>query len=174
MGSNNAKTTKVSLVSLPKGSVLFPGVSLRIPVSNRPDLANLLSTLLERTNSGHRNGSTITFGCIPLNSPFLSKDGQSLLEDGSLNNEKKEEYEAIDAGQARKEDLFGHGTVGKVVGIQRRAFAEPFLLVQGAQRFTVKRVLKERPFFEAEVILHEEKGKRLAYYFREGRMVNGL
>lgn len=158
MGLNNAKTTKISLVPLPKGSVLLPGVSLRIPVSNRPDLANLLSSLLEKSNSGRRDNNTVTFGCIPLSSPFLSKDGQSLLEDGSLNNEKQEEYDAIDAGQARTEDLFHYGTIGKVVGIQRRAFAEPFLLVQGTQRFTVKKVLKERPFFEAEVIPHEEKG----------------
>ena len=161
MGSINGKATKVSLVPLPKGSVLLPGVSLRIPVSNRPDLANLLSTLLERTNSGKRDGSTITFGCIPLNSPFLSKDGQNLIEDGKLNNEQREEYDSIDAGQARTEDLFGCGTMGKVVGIQRRAFAEPYLLVQGTQRFSVKRILKERPFFEAEVTLHEERGKQL-------------
>lgn len=160
MGSNNGKATKVSLVPLPKGSVLLPSVSLRIPVSNRPDLANLLSTLLDRSNSGKRDGSTITFGCVPLSSPFLSKDGQNLLEDGNLNNEQKEAYDSLDAGQARTEDLFGYGTLGKVVGIQRRAFAEPYLLVQGMQRFSVKRVLKERPFFEAEVILHEEKGKQ--------------
>lgn len=159
MGSNNAKTTKIPLVPLPKGSVLLPGVSLRIPVSNRPDLANLLSSLLEKTNSGKRDGSTVTFGCIPLSSPFLSPDGQHLLEDGRTPDDMKEEYEAIDAGQARKEDLFRYGTVGKVVGIQRRAFAEPFLLVQGQQRFTVKRVLKERPFIEADIILHEEKGE---------------
>lgn len=173
MGSSNAKTTKVSLVPLPKGSVLFPGVSLRIPVSNRPDLANLLSSLLERTNSGHRNGNAITFGCIPLNSPFLSKDGQNLLEDGNLSDKKREEYDSIDAGQARGEDLFTYGTIGKVVGIQRRAFAEPFLLVQGVQRFTLKRVLKERPFFEAEVILHEEKGK-LFVWFRIPQDANDL
>ena len=30
--------------------------------------------------------------------------------------------------------------------------------MQGVQRFSIKRVLKERPFFEAEVVLHE-KGK---------------
>lgn len=161
MGLNNGKATKLPLVPLPKGSVLLPGVSLRIPVSNRPDLANLLSALVDKSNSGKRDGNTVIFGCVPLNSPFLSKDGQNLLEDGSASDEKKEEYDSIDAGQARAEDLFHYGTIGKVVGIQRRAFAEPFLLVQGVQRFATKRVLKERPFLEAEVFLHEEKGKYL-------------
>jgi ATP-dependent Lon protease len=127
-------------------------------VSNRPDLANLLSTLLDQTNLGKRDGNTITFGCVPLSSPLLSNDGQQLIDDGSLDGAKKEEYDAIDAGQARKEDLFRYGTVGKVIGVQRRAYAEPFLVVQGVQRFTIKHILRERPFFEAEVVLQNERG----------------
>lgn len=158
MGSVNGGAIKIALVPLPKGTVLLPGVTSRIPVANRPDLSNLLSSLLDRTSSGQRDGGSITFGCVPLSSPFLSKDGQQLLEDGNLNDAQREEYEAVDAGQARKEDLFRHGTFGKVIGVQRRIYAEPFLLVQGVQRFTIKRILKERPFFEADVVLHNEKG----------------
>jgi ATP-dependent Lon protease len=89
---------------------------------------------------------------------LLSNDGQQLIDDGSLDGAKKEEYDAIDAGQARKEDLFRYGTVGKVIGVQRRAYAEPFLVVQGVQRFTIKHILRERPFFEAEVVLQNERG----------------
>ncbi|GKZ34614.1 hypothetical protein AbraIFM66950_004928 [Aspergillus brasiliensis] len=157
MGSNSGRTTKLALVPLPKGSVLLPGITLRIPVSNRPDLANLLSTIVERPAVTKRDGTAITFGCIPLSSPYLSKDGQRLIDDGSLDDDRREEFEMIDAGQARKEDLFRHGTVGKVIGIQRRAYSEPALVVQGVQRFTVRRVLKERPFFEAEAVVHDEK-----------------
>ncbi|PKY03627.1 ATP-dependent protease La [Aspergillus campestris IBT 28561] len=157
MGSNNGRTTKLSLVPLPKGSVLLPGVTLRIPVSNRPDLANLLSSILDRTPVGRRDGNVIAFGCVPLGSPFLSKDGQHLIDNGSLDDAKKEDYEAIDAGQARKEDLYQFGTVGKVIGVQRRAYSEPSLVVQGMQRFTIKRVLKERPFFEAETLVHDDQ-----------------
>lgn len=155
MGSNNGRATKLPLVPLAKGSVLLPGVTLRIPVSNRPDLANLLSSLVDRPK---RDGSSITFGCIPLSSPFLSRDGQQLLEGSDADETRREEWDSIDAGQARKDDLFGHGTIGKVIGVQRRAYAEPFLLVQGAQRFTVKRILKDRPYFEAEVLPHDEIG----------------
>ncbi|KKK13670.1 hypothetical protein ARAM_005522 [Aspergillus rambellii] len=157
MGSSNGRATKLPLVPLPKGSVLLPGATLRIPVSNRPDLANLLSSLLDRTQATKREANLITFGCVPLSSPFLSKDGQHVIEDGTVEHSTREEYDSIDAGQARKEDLYRYGTVGKVIGVQRRAYSEPHLLVQGVQRFTVKRVLKERPFFEAECILHDER-----------------
>lgn len=169
MGSNSGRVTKIPLVPLAKGAVLLPGVTLRIPVSNRPDLTNLLSSLVDRPSK--RDGNTITFGCVPLSSPFLSRDGQQLLEGDESDNARKEEYDAVDAGQARKDDLFRYGTVGKVIGVQRRAYAEPFLLVQGSQRFTIKKVLKDRPFFEAEVYLHDESSRcSLGYTPDESRI----
>ena len=157
MGSNNGRATKLPLVPLAKGSVLLPGVTLRIPVSNRPDITNLLSSLVDRPSK--RDGNSITFGFVPLSSPFLSRDGQNVLEGVDSDEERKAEWDSIDAGQARKDDLFRYGTVGKVIGVQRRAYAEPFLLVQGSQRFTIKKVLKDRPFFEADVYLHEENSE---------------
>ncbi|EPS32558.1 Lon protease, peroxisomal [Penicillium oxalicum] len=159
MGTNTGRAIKLPLVPLAKGSVLLPGVTLRIPVSNRPDLTNLLSSLVDRP--ARRDGNTITFGCVPLGSPFLSRDGQQLLEGDESENVRKDDYDTIDAGQARKEDLFRYGVVGKVIGVQRRAYAEPFLLVQGSQRFTIKKVLKDRPFFEADVVLHDESSSSL-------------
>jgi ATP-dependent Lon protease len=155
MGSSG-RTIKLPLVPLAKGTVLLPGVQLRIPVSNRPDLTNLLSSLVDKPS---KRDSQITFGCIPFNSPFLSRDGLQLIEGDDSDEVQKEEYEAIDAGQARKEDIFSHGTVAKVIGVQRRAYSEPFLLVQGSQRFTVKKFLRDRPYFEAEVALHDESSK---------------
>lgn len=153
MGSNG-RVTKIPLVPLAKGSVLLPGVTLRIPVSNRPDLANLLSSFVDKPSK--RDGNNIIFGCVPLSSPFLSRDGQQLLEGDESDSDRKEEYDSIDAGQARKEDLFRSGTIGKVIGVQRRAYSEPFLLVQGSQRFSIRRVIRERPYFEAEVFVHDE------------------
>lgn len=164
MGSNNGKTTKLPLIPLPKDSVLLPGVTLRIPVSNRPDIANLLSSFLNRTTSVKRDGNAVTIGCVPLSSPYLSKDGQHLLEDGTESSQRLE-YEAVDPAQARREDLFTYGTVGKVIGVQRRAYAEPYLLVEGARRFTIGRITKERPFLGAEVILLDEPGKPMRTYF---------
>jgi ATP-dependent Lon protease len=154
MGSTNGKTTKLPLVPLAKDTVLLPGVTLRISLKNRPDIANLLTSLVNR---GKRDNSPITIACVPLASPNLSKDGLQLIENGSDSDNQEEE--TVDAGQARKEDLFKHGTLAKVVGVQRRVYSEPYLLVEGAKRVSVVRVLKERPFFEAEVLVHDEIGE---------------
>jgi ATP-dependent Lon protease len=156
MGSDLGKTTRIPLIPLPKGTVLLPGVTLRIPVANRPDIANLLSALLQRNPSVKRDPSVITLGCVPLQSPRLSKDGQQLLEDGQSGESQIEDFESVDAGQARKDDLFRYGTVAKLVGVQRRAYAEPYLLVEGLHRFSVIKVLKERPYFDADISVHHE------------------
>ncbi|KAJ9204267.1 hypothetical protein DTO164E3_2029 [Paecilomyces variotii] len=156
MGSSNGKTTKLPLIPLPKDSVLLPGVTLRISLTNRPDISNLLSSYLNRTTAVKREGNSIALGCVPLSSPYLSKDGRHLIENGASEDSQKPEYEAVDPGQARKEDLFTYGTMAKVIGVQRRVYADPYLLVEGVRRFTVARVLKERPFMEGEIILHDE------------------
>lgn len=155
MGSINGKTTKAPLVPLAKDTVLLPGVTLRISLNNRPDVANLLSSLVNRNRRGET--SAITIACVPLASPRLSKDGLQLIENGP--ESENQEEEGVDAGQARKEDLFKYGTLAKIVGVQRRIYAEPYLLVEGLRRISVVKVLKERPFFEAEVMLHDEIGK---------------
>jgi ATP-dependent Lon protease len=159
MGSIHGKRSKLPIVPLPKDVVLLPGVTLRIPVSNRPDIANLLSTLLNRTASLKRERVVFTLACVPLKSPYLSADGQQLLDDGASEALQDEEYEAIDAGQARKEDLFAYGTVAKMVGVQGRAHTEPYLVVEGIRRFEIVEILQERPFFEAEVMLNDESGR---------------
>lgn len=154
MGSSSTKTTKLPLVPLARDTVLLPGLTLRIPLTNRPDLANLLSTLLNRNK---RDLSSISIGCVPLASPRLSKDGRHLIDDGQTDSDIDD---VVDAGQARKDDLFRYGTVAKIVGLQRRIHSEPYLLVTGVQRMTVVKVLRDRPYFEAEVQLHSEPGER--------------
>jgi ATP-dependent Lon protease len=156
MGPNNGKTAKLALVPLAKDTVLLPGVTLRIPLANRPDLSNFLASFLNRNK---REQGPITLGCIPLASPRLGPDGQRLIEDGS--DTENEEHETVDAGQARKEDLFKYGTIAKLIGVQRRVYSEPYLLVEGIRRFSLVRVLRERPFLEAEVALHDEPGKSI-------------
>lgn len=155
MGSTKGKTTKIPLIPLAKDTVLLPGVTLRIPLNNRPDIANLLSSLVNRNR---RDSGPITIACVPLASSRLSKDGLRLIENGS-ESDNQEEEESVDAGQARKDDLFKYGTLAKIVGVQRRVYSEPYLLVEGIKRLSVAKVLKERPFFEAEVVLYDEIGE---------------
>lgn len=156
MPSNNARTMKIPLVPLAKDSVLLPGVTLRIPISNRPDIPQLLTSLFSRASS--RSSKSVLVGCVPINSPFLSKDGQQLLEDSDREGQRALDAVVTDPSQATKGDLFGYGTIARVIGVQGRAKVEPYLLAEGVKRFSVRNVTKESPYFEAEVAPYDEPG----------------
>lgn len=153
---------KVPLIPLARDLVLLPSVNLRIPLADRPDIPTLLTSLFSRHAKQRQNNTPILVGCIPLNSPFLSKDGQLLLTDGDKARARSIDEEPVNPAAAGVNDLFQYGTIAKVVGVQGRANAEPFLLVEGAKRFSVQKILKEKPFFEAEVLVYDEPG-RIAY-----------
>lgn len=148
-----AKAT-IPLIPLPKDAVLYPGTTIRIS-ANRPDIPVILSTALSR---GSRSRSAITnlpIGCVPLRSSYLSPDGKELLD-----SQKKESAEAvveedIDIAKARKDDLFQYGTLAKIIGVQGQN--EPYIQVEGIQRFRIDKVTHERPYFEAEVTFYEDE-----------------
>lgn len=165
MASNNARTMKLPLVPLARDSVLLPGVTLRIPITNRPDIPLLLTSLFSRASS--RSSKSVLVGCVPLNSPYLSKDGQQLLEDTDREGQRTRDATVTDPSQATKNDLFGYGTIAKVIGVQGRTKAEPYLLVEGAKRFQIRKILKESPYFEAEVIPYDEPGTFLVDGLRD-------
>jgi len=158
MVSSQETLTKLVILPLPKDSVLLPGVTLRIPISNRPDIPILLTSLFSPTVSSGASNASVIVGCVPLSSPFLSKDGQQLLEGHDRENKSSPDLAIADVIHATKEDLFAFGTAAKVIGVQARANADPYLLVEGIRRFSVRRITKERPFFEADVVLHEDAG----------------
>lgn len=152
MAPSTGRSTRLSLIPLPKDSVLLPGVTLRIPLSNRPDIPVLLTSLFSRTSS--RPNNPVIVGCVPLASPFLSKDGQRLLENGD--REGRRSSDSVESGRATKEDLFRYGTTARIVGVQGRPNVEPFLLVEGMRRFSIRRIINDTPVFEADVTLHDE------------------
>ncbi|PGH14115.1 ATP-dependent protease La [Helicocarpus griseus UAMH5409] len=155
MGTNSSRSTSLSLLPLAKDSVLLPGVTLRIPLSDRADIPLLLTSLFSK--SSPKNGNTTLVGCVPLNSPFLSKDGKQLLENGDATSTRPSSSSRIvEPAKASKNDLFGYGTVAKVIGVQGRPNSEPYLLVEGLRRFSIRKVTKETPFLEADVTVHEE------------------
>lgn len=61
----------------------------------------------------------------------------------------------IDPGKARKDDLFNYGTLAKIVGVQGQN--EPYIQVEGVQRFRIDKVVHERPYFEAEVTFFDDE-----------------
>ncbi|KAF2425508.1 ATP-dependent protease La [Tothia fuscella] len=144
MGKSKSKL--LPIIPLEKGQILLPGISLRIKLVHRPDIAALLAHLYSTSSSPRRDGDApITLGCVPMGSPFLSPDGKQLITDGT-----DQEVAEIHPSDAEKGDLYGSGCIAKVSGVrggQRQG--EMSLIVEGVQRFKLERVTKERPYFEA-------------------------
>lgn len=115
----------------------------------------ILSTALSR---GSRSRSAITnlpIGCVPLRSTYLSPDGKELLDSQKKESAEGAAEEDIDIGKARKDDLFRYGTLAKIIGVQGQN--EPYIQVEGVQRFRIDKVTHERPYFEAEVTFFEDE-----------------
>ncbi|KAG9781358.1 Lon protease-like protein 2, peroxisomal [Exophiala dermatitidis] len=151
-----AKAT-IPLIPLAKDSVLLPGVTLRISVSNRSDIPLLLSSAFQRATKGRSGTAQLPVGCVPLNSPFLSPDGKELLDSSEKESSRRVEYADIAPGNARKQDLFGYGTLAKIIGVQGSSNVDPYLVVEGVQRFRIDRIKHEKPYFEAEVTFYEDE-----------------
>ncbi|EMC91839.1 hypothetical protein BAUCODRAFT_79109 [Baudoinia panamericana UAMH 10762] len=153
-----ARIRSLPLVPLPPGLVLLPGVTSRIPLENRADVAAILAHIYSKASTPRPEASSITVGCVPLNSPYLSADGKRLIEDAD--KDKTAAVIQTDPAQARKPDLFQYGVLARVTGVQGRRAGELTLLVEGVSRFKIEKVLRERPYFEAKVAMHEEVAVR--------------
>ncbi len=91
------KSGVLPIIPLAKDNVLLPNASLRVPVANRPDIPSLLTSVFSKKFPSRSEVSDTFIGCVPLNSPFLSKDGQQLLDNGD--GEKRERFD-INPGKA--------------------------------------------------------------------------
>ncbi|ERF71572.1 Lon protease [Endocarpon pusillum Z07020] len=147
-------STTIPLIPLPKDSVLLPGVTLRIPIATRPDIPILLQSAFSQA-AASRKGTPITVGCVPLKSPYLSCDGQQLLESKRDDRVRRLNTEP-DPEKASKDDLFRYGTVARLIGVQGRSNAEPSLLVEGIQRFRIDQVSQRKPYLQADVTIYDE------------------
>lgn len=131
---------------------------MSISVSNRPDIAPLLSSAYAQVRAANGNATTISLGCVPLNSPLLGPEGQILIggPDGSDSTptEDPENY----SGEVEKEELFRYGTVAKIRGVQGTR-SDMVLVVGGIRRFRLNRIIQQRPFLEAKVTLIDEDSR---------------
>jgi ATP-dependent Lon protease len=152
MGKPKSKT--VPVIPLPRGQVLLPGVSLRIAIAYRPDIAALLAHIYS-TLTDPKIKTPITIGCVPLGSHLLGPDGTRLLpeREGEQHNEKE-----VHPATARQGDLYGYGTLAKVSGVQGRVQGELSLVVEGLSRFRVEKCVQERPYFKAQIEYLSEEG----------------
>lgn len=145
--------TLMPLIPLAKGSVLFPGSVMRIPVpSSRGDIPAMLSNVYARASKGSRRVDEIPVVCVPLTSPLLSSRGQLLLA-----NDPDKYNELLEAATAniKRENIYGYGVTSKITAIQGQNSGEFSLLVQGISRVTVSycQVLLRSSFLSIAVIL---------------------
>ena len=151
--------TVLPIIPLARDGVLLPGVSLRIPVGKRPDIPPLLAAVYAEATKFKREPSSITIGCVPLASPLLSPEGQSLIEDSESRVRKTAEHLASNPSGAGERDLFGYGTVTRISGVQGRRPGELALIVEGVSRFRVERFTQFKPFIECQVTPLGEESK---------------
>ena len=149
MGKSSSKSTKV-LPVIPLGVplALLPGTTLKIPITNRADVAAILAKIYS-VSATAKPDAAITIACVPLNSPQLSKNGRLMIEEGKEGG--KQQVFETDPMLATEKDLFGYGCVAKVSGVQGRQAGDLSLLVEGLERVVVESVIQERPYFEAVV-----------------------
>jgi len=159
-----ASTATIPILPLGKGVLLPAAVPLRIPISNRADVPALFSSAFPRSVLTRSGSTTLTLGCVPLNSPYLSHDGQQLLENRRSENGRRQERSDINPSKATKDDLFSYGTLAKIVNVQGQPGQDPYIVVEGIQRFRINQVSQERPYFEAEVVFYDDGGTFYASY----------
>jgi len=157
MNMGQSRSQSLALLPLPKGLVLLPGITLRVPVSNRTDIPALLSSVYTRAATPKPDATAISIGCVPINSSLLSPDGINLIDDIESSSKRSIENHDIDPGAANKKDLFSFGTVARISGVQGRRPDDLALVVEGIRRFRVDTITQKRPFFEANVTYLDEE-----------------
>jgi ATP-dependent Lon protease len=156
-----AKPVTLPVIPLAKDTVLLPGIVLRIPVAvNRPDIPALLSSVYSRaaSKSPSQRLDHVNIACVPLNSPFLTKNGQKMISQDERSLKPKERLN-MNPSSATKEDLFGYGVAAKISGVEGRGTGEFALIVEGVARIRIDKLTQERPFFEAEVTYEYDEGR---------------
>jgi ATP-dependent Lon protease len=151
-GSKSAGTKVLPLIPLAPPLAVLPGTTLKIPMTNRSDVAAILAKIYSISPTAKPDAS-ITVACVPLNSNTIGPDGRLLIDNGAKGD--KTVYES-DPMQATARDIFQYACVAKVSGVQGRRQGELSLVVEGLERVQVLDVVQERPYFEGELALVDE------------------
>ncbi|KAI8942337.1 hypothetical protein NX059_000416 [Plenodomus lindquistii] len=148
MGTSKSSPTVLPLIPLAPPLAVLPGTTLKIPITNRSDVAAILAKIYSISPTA-RPDAAITVACVPLCSNTLSPDGQLMITDAE-GGKRGKVYES-DPIQATKKDVFGWACVAKVSGVQGRRQGDLSLVVEGLERVRVVDVVQERPYFEGEL-----------------------
>lgn len=152
-GSSKASTKVLPLIPLAPPLAVLPGTTLKIPITNRSDVAAILAKIYSISPTA-KPDAAITVACVPLNSNSISPIDGRLLVEGAERGDKTI-YES-DPVQATKKDIFGYGCIAKVTGVQGRRQGDLSLVVEGLKRVRVVDVVQERPYFEGDLAAVDE------------------
>jgi ATP-dependent Lon protease len=162
----STKTTTLPIIPLAQGTVLLPGIVLRIPVSgNRSDIPALLSGVYSKAASTTpiQRLDNVNIACVPLNSPFLTADGQKMIEEAKESPDPIERPDSKQSGVS-KDELFGYGVAAKISGVEGTTAGrsgEFALLVEGVSRIRIGNITREKPYLEGEVTYLSDEGQRI-------------
>lgn len=167
---------KLPIIPLTEGLVLFPGVTIRIPLLNRPDIPTVLSSLF--SDAGTHDETAVPplhVGCVPRRSSSHSHgehkfDGvvtreslENLDNTGSLNvTDARDDINTListfpdQQPGISKDDLSHFGTLAKIVGLQSHSASESYLLVEGIKRMSILDFVDGSSPLKAKVVLYEE------------------
>jgi len=144
----------IALLPLPCDTVLFPGRKLQISASNRQDVLAIIAEHYSRAVvDGSRKKSAVV-GCVPLRSPYLSSDGQHLIEAGKDSDVAEAHPRAESAG---KDDIFQYGVLATISGVEGGRSGELKISLEGGQRFKIEKVLQEKPYLSAKVTVFDDE-----------------
>ncbi|KAI4161301.1 MAG: hypothetical protein LQ342_004968 [Letrouitia transgressa] len=142
-----SRSQSLPIIPLPKGAVLLPGITLRIPASDRPDIISLISTLYARPKL---ETASISVGCVPIKSRLLSANGQRLIDETTRDNQEQNDDDEENIDYRDAGNLFAYGTAARITGVQGRR-SDLTLTIEGGARFKIERIVKTKPFLEAAV-----------------------
>lgn len=156
MGKSSSQTsTKVlPLIPLAPPLAVLPGTTLKIPITNRSDVAAILAKIYSISPTA-KPDAAITVACVPLNCTTLAPDGRLLAGDALAGDRPLYESDPL---LATKKDVYGHACVARVSGVQGRRQGDLSLVVEGLERVRVVDVVQERPYFEGALAAAEQRG----------------
>jgi ATP-dependent Lon protease len=160
MSKTSSKATKVlPLIPLAPPLAVLPGTTLKVPITNRPDVAAILAKIYSISPTA-KPDAAITVACVPLCSSQLGPDGKLLIEEAE--GKKSTAVFESDPVNATKKDVYRYACIAKVSGVHGRRQGDLSLIVEGLERVEVVDVLQERPYFEGELRAVDEHSEFLS------------
>lgn len=143
------------IIPLPYETVPIPGRKLQIAAVQRPDIVAIIANFYNGSFSSKNKDATASVGCVPLRSPYLSADGQKLLEPA---NKSKKEPEVPDSMNVKKEDLYNYGIMARIQSVEGSKSGEIKLVLECTTRFQLGSITQEKPYMQARCKVVKDEG----------------